>query len=94
MLPSQYFPMIPSCPNPPSTDEIEGETNTKLTVFTDSSSLNSSTEELIEQENQHEELLDFPTWVILPLFLLATLIAFRHQKESFPSNLIVKNTDK
>jgi len=55
-------------------DEIETEANASFTVYSNVSLSppSSSTEELHEQQNQYEEVPEFPEWIILPLFLIAT----------------------
>ena len=58
-------------------DEIGTEANASFIVYSNvsPSSPSSSIEELFEQENQYEEVPEFPQWIILPLFLIATLAA-------------------
>ena len=54
-------------------DEIETEANATFTVYAVSLSPPSAPiEQLHEQQEHYEELPEFPEWIILPLFLIAT----------------------
>ena len=58
-------------------DEIETEANASFTVDynVSLSPPSSSIEGLHEEQNQYEEVPEFPEWIILPLTMTATLIA-------------------
>jgi hypothetical protein len=56
-------------------DEIGTEANATFTVYSNvsPSSPNPSIGQQSEQKNQYEEVPEFPSWIILPLFLVVTL---------------------
>jgi hypothetical protein len=64
-------------------DEMGIQANATFTVYSNTSptSPNTPIEQLVEQQTQYENIPEFPSWIILPLFLVFTLFGIIIRKK-------------